>query len=158
MNSICFVEMKQGLDILCHKMHFQKIYDMVETFKNCIETREARATIERFGSDDRIWPALSYISFSSNAPPPKNPGFRAKVITKVFTQKDSHTEEQKKEFLEFMRLNAHKLRLLGNFAITYLLLHPEVLFKAKIEEIDWEAAAKEVITKFYEMAGIKRRR
>jgi hypothetical protein len=57
------------------------------------------------------------------------------------------------EFMRFMGPNVHKLRVLGNFAITYLLLHPEVLFKPNIEEINWEEAAKEVITKFYEMAG-----
>jgi hypothetical protein len=28
-----------------------------------------------------------------------------------------------------MGVNAHKRRLLGDFAINYLLLHPEILFK-----------------------------
>jgi hypothetical protein len=55
-----------------------------------------------------------------------------------------------------MGLNAHKLRVLGNFAITYLLLHPEVLFKPRIEEISWEEVAKEVISKFYEIGGMQR--
>ena len=43
--------------------------------------------------------------------------------------------------------------MLGNFAIGYLYQHPEVLFKEKIEEISWEEASKEIIAKFYELAG-----
>ncbi len=74
----------------------------------------------------------------------------------VFTPKDKHSTEQKKEFNQFIRLNAHKLRTLGNFAITYLLSNPKVLFKPKIEDISWEEAAKEVITKFYERGGLPR--
>jgi hypothetical protein len=74
--------------------------------------------------------------------------FRARLIIKNFTQKDSHIEEQKRVFHEFMGQNAHKLRTLGDFAINYLLLHPEVLFKPEREKIDWEEAAKEIIAKF----------
>jgi hypothetical protein len=32
----------------------------------------------------------------------------------------------------------------------------EVLFKPKIEDVNWEEAAKEIIVKFYELAGFAR--
>lgn len=130
-----------------------KSADMVEMFKNCIETREARGTVDRSNLEDQIWLALRYISFTSNAPPPKDPGFRAKIIGRVFTQKDRHSAEEKRQYFEFMKSNSHRFRLLGNFALQYILAHPEVLFKPDIENIDWEESAKQIITKFYEMAG-----
>ena len=81
---------------------------------------------------------------------------RARLIIKNFTPNDSHSEEQKKAFDQFIGLNAHKLRVLGDFAIGYLCAHPDVLFKLKIEEINWEESAKEIIAKAYELAGLPR--
>ena len=66
---------------------------------------------------DTIFPALRQVNFSSNAPPPRDVALRARLIIKNFTPNDSHSEEQKKAFHEFIRLNAHKLRILGDFAI-----------------------------------------
>jgi hypothetical protein len=80
--------------------------------------------VSKSGNEDTLWPSLPYISFSSNAPPPR---LRSKLLMMVFTPKDKHSAEEKKQFNQFIRLNAHKLRTLGNFAISYLLLHPEVL-------------------------------
>lgn len=50
-----------------------------------------------------------------------------------FTQKDSHKEEQKRIFHEFIRLNA-----------------------PRIEDVNWEEAAKEIITNYYKLAGLPR--
>jgi hypothetical protein len=105
---------------------------------------------------ETVFPALRQVNFSSNAPPPGDVAFRARLIIKNFTPNDSHIEEQKKAFHEYIRLNADKLRVLGNFAIGYLCVHSDILFKSKIEEINWEEAAKEIITKFYKLAGLPR--
>jgi hypothetical protein len=45
---------------------------------------------------------------------------------------------------------------LGSFAIGYLCQYPEILFKPNIEDVNWEEAAKEIITKFYGLAGLPR--
>ena len=131
----------------------QQAVKMLEMFKNAIETQEARSIMDKTSRDETVYPAYRHLNFSSNPPPPNDLAFRSRLLIKKFTQKDSHTPQQKMEFMRFMGPNVHKLRVLGNFAITYLLLHPEVLFKPNIEEINWEEAAKEVITNFYEMAG-----
>ncbi|HZD34803.1 MAG TPA: hypothetical protein VE130_06320 [Nitrososphaeraceae archaeon] len=128
---------------------------MVEMLKSAIETQEARSVMNNTITHGTIYPAFRQLNFSSNAPPPKDVALRARFIIKNFTQKDSHDKEQKKIFHETIGLNAHKLRVLGNFAISYLCQHPEILFKPKIED-DWEEAAKEIITKFYELAGLPR--
>src|SRR5918996_834635 len=129
---------------------------MIEMLKSAIETQEARSIMNHTLTHGTIYPAFRHVNFSSNAPPPRDVALRARLIIKNFTQNDSHTEEQKKAFHEFIGLNAHKLRVLGNFAIGYLCQHPEVLFKPKIEDINWEEASKEIITKFYELAGLAR--
>jgi hypothetical protein len=129
---------------------------MIEMLKSAIETQEARSVMNHTLTHGTIYPAFRHVNFSSNAPPPRDVALRARLIIKNFTQNDSHTEEQKKAFHEFIGLNAHKLRVLGNFAIGYLCQHPEVLFKPKIEDVNWEEAAKEIITKFYELAGLAR--
>ena len=103
-----------------------------------------------------IFPAFRQVNFSSNAPPPRDVAFRARLIIKNFTPNDSHSKEQKKAFDQFIRLNANKLQVLGSFAIGYLCAHPNILFKPKIEEISWEEAAKEIIAKFYKLAGLAR--
>ena len=129
---------------------------MIEMLKSAIETQEARSVMNNTLTHGTVYPAFRQVNFSSNAPPPRDVALRARFIIKNFTPNDSHTEEQKKTFHEFIGVNAHKLRILGNFAIGYLCQHPEVLLKSKIENVNWEEAAKEIITKFYEMAGLPR--
>jgi hypothetical protein len=129
---------------------------MIEMLKSAIETQESRSVMNNTLSHGTIYPAFRQVNFSSNAPPPRDVALRARFIIKNFTQKDSHDDEQKRAFHEFIGLNAHRLRVLGNFAIGYLCLHPEVLFKPKIEDVNWEEAAKEIIAKFYELAGLTR--
>ena len=129
---------------------------MIEMLKSAIETQEARSVMNNTLTHGTIYPAFRQVNFSSNAPPPRDVALRARFIIKNFTQKDSHNEKEKKIFHETIGLNAYKLRVLGNFAIGYLCQHPGVLFKPKIEEIDWEETAKDIIAKFYELAGLPR--
>jgi hypothetical protein len=129
---------------------------MIEMLKSAIETQESRSVMDNTSTYGKIYPSLRHVNFSSNAPPPRDVAFRARLIIKNFTQKDSHDEEQKKAFHKYIGLNTHKLRVLGSFAIGYLCQYPEVLFKPKIEDINWEEAAKEIITRFYELAGLSR--
>jgi hypothetical protein len=129
---------------------------MIEMLKSVIETQESRSVMDNTSTYGKIYPSLRHVNFSSNAPPPRDVALRARLIIKNFTQKDSHDEEQKKAFHKYIGLNTHKLRVLGNFAIGFLCQYPEVLFKPKIEDINWEEASKEIITKFYELAGLPR--
>jgi len=129
---------------------------IIEMLKSAIETQESRSIMNKTLTYNTIFPALRQANFSSNAPPPRDVAFRARLIIKNFTPTDSHSEAQKKSFHEFISCNAYKLRMLGNFAIGYLCQHPDVLFKPKIEEISWEEAGKEIIAKFYELAGLAR--
>jgi hypothetical protein len=129
---------------------------MIEMLKSAIETQESRSVMNNTLTHGTIYPAFRQANFSSNAPPPRDVALRARLIIKNFTQKDSHNAEQKKKFHEFIGLNANKLRVLGNFAIGYLCEHPNVLFKPKIEDVNWEEAAKEIISKFYELAELPR--
>lgn len=147
---VCINEMKalNGQD--------PKAIIMIEMLKSAIETQEARSVMNNTLTHGTIYPAFRQVNFSSNAPPPRDVALRARFIIKNFTQKDSHNEEQKRIFHEFIRLNAHKLRILGNFAIGYLCQHPEVLFKPRIEDVNWEEAAKEIITNYYKLAGLPR--
>ena len=115
---------------------------MIEMLKSAIETQEARSVMNNTLTHGTIYPAFRQVNFSSNAPPPRDVALRARFIIKNFTPNDSHTEEQKKAFHEFIGPNAHKLRVLGNFAIGYLCQHPEVLFKPKIEDVNWEKLQK----------------
>ena len=119
-----------------------KAITMIEMLKSAIETQESRSVMHNSGMYGTRYPAFHQVNFPSNAPPPKDMAFKARLIIKNFTQKDSHTEEEKRAFHEFMGLNAHKLRILGDFAISYLLQHPEVLFKPDKEKIDWEKQPK----------------
>jgi hypothetical protein len=131
-----------------------KSITLVEMLKSAIETQESRSIMNKTLTNETIFPALRQVNFSSNAPPPKDAAFRARLIIKNFTPNDSHSIEQKKAFDEFIGHNIHKLRVLGNFAIGYLYAHPDILFKPKIEEISWEEAAKDIIAKFYELAEL----
>jgi hypothetical protein len=117
---------------------------IIEMLKSAIETRESRSIMNKTLTHETIFPALRQVNFSSNAPPPRD------------APNDSHNGEQKRAFDKFIGLNSHKLRVLGNFSIGYLFMHSDVLFKPQIEEISWEEAAKEIITRFYELAGLAR--
>jgi Bifunctional DNA primase/polymerase, N-terminal len=129
---------------------------MIEMLKSAIETQEARSVMNNTLTHGTVYPAFRQVNFSSNAPPPRDVALRARFIIKNFTPNDSHTEEQKKAFHKFIGSNAHKLRMLGNFAIGYLCQYPEVLFKPKIEDVNWEESAKEIIAEFYKLAGLPR--
>lgn len=129
---------------------------MIEMLKLVIETQEARATMSVQSTPKAKFAAFRQLNFSSNAKPPIDPAFNTRIIKLNFTQKDRHTEEEKKEFHELMNKYAHRLLTLGDFVIGYIHEHPEILFKEDKANIDWEECAKDIIANFYESTGLVR--
>jgi hypothetical protein len=61
--------------------------DPALALKSAIETQESRSIMNKTLTNDTIFPALRHVNFSSNAPPPKDVAFRARLIIKNFYAK-----------------------------------------------------------------------
>ena len=122
--------------------------NIVEMLKNCIPTQEARAkSHNKSTSSYGKIPATRTLMFTGNFSPPRDDAFLSRITKIVFTRMDKHTRKEVEEFNKFMDGNAHKLRTLGNFAISYIMNNPTCLLK--------EVTAKEIISKFYELVDMK---
>jgi hypothetical protein len=131
----------------------EKHKKMLEMVKNSIETRIARSKhIHKTTYTDV--PALCACVLTSNSQPPNDPGYISKAIPIVFTKQDRPTLEDKNLFDDLISAKRHLLRVLGDFAINYIMKHPELLFKKKMEECNWKKTAEELIIKFYNAAGM----
>jgi hypothetical protein len=129
---------------------------MIEMLKAVIETKEARGTMNKQSTIKTKCPAFRQINFSSNPRPPNDGALSSRIVNQVFTDKDKHTEQEKKDFHKFMK-DKHHLRTLGDFVIGYLRDNPaEIVFKEDKAEIDWKKCAEGLITKFYELTLMAR--
>ncbi|HEY7080661.1 MAG TPA: hypothetical protein VH500_13230, partial [Nitrososphaeraceae archaeon] len=145
---ICINEMG-----LLDDIHYRNI---VEMLKNCITTLEARGKNQsKNPSSYGKIPATRTLMFTGNYSLPRDDAFLSRITRVVFTRMDKHTRKEVEEFNKFMDDHAYKLRILGIFAISYIMNNPICLFKEKKNECDPEITAKEIITKFYESVDMQ---
>lgn len=96
--------------------------------------------------------ALSACILTSNSAPPRDVGFKRRIIPIEFTQKDQYSADEMKELdTLFDQRIKHELKYLGNFATNYILENQQELIIKEYE--DWKITAEIVLTKFYELAG-----
>ena len=126
---------------------------MLEMVKNSIESGVARSKHVNKTIYTDI-PALCPCVLTSNPQPPKDPGFRSKIIPIVFTKYDTHSSEEKAAFDMLMAQRAAQLKVLGDFAANYIMKNQHILLKKRKEECDWKETAKVVIVEFYKTAGL----
>jgi hypothetical protein len=125
---------------------------MLEMVKNSIESRVARSKHVNKTIYTDI-PALCACVLTSNPQPPKDPGFRSKIIPIVFTKEDRHSPEEKAAFDLLMSQRAAQLEALGEFSADYIMKNQHVLLKKNKEECNWKETAKVIITEFYKTGG-----
>jgi hypothetical protein len=73
-----------------------KFINLIEILKAAIEIQESRSRMDNRSTHREIFPAFRLINFSSKPQPPRDPASNSRLIIFNFTQKDSHTEQQKK--------------------------------------------------------------
>ena len=87
---------------------------LVEMIKNTIENKTARGKfIGRHTYGDI--PALSACILTSNSAPPADPAFRARIIPIRFTSAYETSDNQKKEFNEWLKNKIDKFGIVGDF-------------------------------------------
>ena len=120
---------------------------LVEMFKTAITDRIARKKYV----NKTIWteiPSFSACILTGNSTPPKDTGFRRRIIPIVFTEKDQYSKDAIIEFEKlFDERIKHELRYLGDFTVNYIMEHQqELLIESKK---DWKEIAEIVLTEFY---------
>ncbi|MDQ3902254.1 MAG: hypothetical protein M3247_01175 [Thermoproteota archaeon] len=95
----------------------------------------------------RNLPSCAYVMFTHNTGLMSEDGLDRRVDGHEFTIEDWKTKEQAEKYKEFFKRNGHTFGFLGDFAISYYLEHPDVLFN------DWLTIAQTVLKAFYEYAA-----
>ena len=105
---------------------------MVEMIKTAITDPIARKKYV----NKTIWttiPSFSACILTGNSEPPKDIGFRRRIIPIVFTEKDQYSKE---EIIEFQKLFDERikkeLRYLGDFTANYIMEHQQELIIDRI--------------------------
>ncbi len=62
---------------------------------------------------------------------------------------DQHTEEEIKEFNEFLSANINSIKTLGDFTIDYILKHQDMILKD-----DWKTIGTTVLTEFFKFGDL----
>lgn len=126
-----------------------KYKDLLEMFKNSIETRIARGKYFQ-KTDYRDIPALSACVLTGNPRPATDSGFQSRVIPYPFTKEDEHSNEEKKQFKAFF-INevVPNIGLLGDFTANYVMNHPESLLRPNKEDCDAIKFATSILKEFY---------
>lgn len=125
----------------------EKYKDQVELCKHIAENTTSRAKYNqdrRYGDEQ----ALSNCIFTSNAPPPKDAGFRLRYRPMSFEKGLETTDEEKKQFNKWWDLNSKKLGTFGDFAARYIIQNPSLL-----KEVPWHELGARIISDFYKTAG-----
>ena len=98
---------------------------MVEMLKTAITDRIARKKYVNKTTWTTI-PSFSACILTGNSTPPKDTGFRRRIIPIVFTEKDQYSKD---EIIEFEKLFDERikkeLRYLGDFAVNYIMEHQQ---------------------------------
>jgi hypothetical protein len=118
--------------------------------KNAVENINARGRIENYRNYVSI-PALSPLILTSNYSPPENDtGFKRRLKSIHFDKNDSHQEEDAKKFERWFEENKDFLGILGDFVVSYLREHLDLLTDT---QTDWEQKAKAVLKALYQCAS-----
>ncbi|HET6715860.1 MAG TPA: hypothetical protein VFG90_01930, partial [Nitrososphaeraceae archaeon] len=123
---------------------------MVEMVKAAVEDTIARK--KYVNGDYTEIPSFSACILTGNSSPPKDTGFRRRIIPIEFTQKDQYSEDEMKEFEKLFDERVKKeLRYLGDFAAYYIMEHQqELLVEGKK---GWKEIAEIILTEFYKSVG-----
>ncbi|HJT83420.1 MAG TPA: bifunctional DNA primase/polymerase [Nitrososphaeraceae archaeon] len=98
-----------------------------------------------------IIPALSPCILTGNSTPPKDTGFRRRIIPIVFTEQDQYSST---EMLEFKKIFDDRIkkefRYLGDFAANYGMENQQIIIDSNT---DWKEKGQIILTEFYKAAG-----
>jgi bifunctional DNA primase/polymerase-like protein len=122
---------------------------LVEALKHSVQSQTARGRLATRSTAEYI-SALSPCILTGNPPPPEDPAFIRRFIRIYSSTVDQHTEEEIKEFNEFLSANINTLKILGDFTIDYLLKHQAVIVKD-----DWKTIGTTVLREFFKFGDIE---
>lgn len=116
--------------------------------KNQVERTNPR-DIQNTENKKRHLPSCAYIMLTHNSDLIDEDGFVRRSTGHEFIASDAKTIEEIKGYNDWYNEHAHTFGYLGDFAISYYLENPNVLFKP------WLDIAKEILRAFYKYAGIE---
>ncbi len=127
--------------------------NMVETVKTAIEKLTVRRGRDG-GRYDVLFPSLSSIILNGNPFISKKGEILKRLHIVNFSQEDRHesNDPRTNEFNDFMKSNRHKLRILGDWTINYILDNRHELLLSK--KYDTSQIGDIVLKKFYEFVDL----
>ena len=127
--------------------------NMVETVKVAIEKLTVRRGRDG-GRYDVLFPSLSSIILNGNPFISKKGEILKRLHIVKFSEEDRHqsNDPRTKEFADFIKSNRHKLKILGDWTVNYILDNRHELMLSK--KYDTYQISDIVLRKFYEFAGV----
>jgi hypothetical protein len=128
-----------------------KFYFLVEMIKYALLHKIVRSGKFNERNHTDIF-ALSNIIFTSNSAPPRDPAYRRRFIIIQYIDSDKITEEEKKEFHQWLieEDRIEKLGVLGDFAAKYITEHPDLVLDFK--DSLWHKPGEMILKEFYKSA------
>ena len=122
---------------------------LVEALKHSVQSQTARGRLATRSTAEYI-SALSPCILTGNSPPPDDPAFVRRFIRIYRSTADQHTEEEIKEFNEFLSANINTLKVLGDFTTDYILKHQDMIVKD-----DWKTIGTTILVEFFKSADVE---
>jgi hypothetical protein len=120
--------------------------EMVEMFKTAITDTIARKKFVNKTVYTDI-PSFSPCILTGNPIPPYDTGYRRRMISIIFTEKDQYSVDKKEEFKNlFTERIKNELQYLGNFTVNYIMEHQDLLLDGKK---DWKEIAEIILSEMY---------
>jgi hypothetical protein len=127
--------------------------NLIEMIKTAIEGPIARSKFLHKTIYTEI-PSFCACIFTSNSAPPSDMGFRRRIIAIPFTQKDAYTVEERIEFEKLLNQRVTELKVLGDFAATYIIKNQDLILDDTNKK-DWDEIAKLVLYEMYKIVERK---
>ena len=131
---------------------YGKYTHIIELIKHSVESITVRGKFMNNNNNNSYQdiPALSTMIFTSNHQPINDSGFNRRFLSIHFPEIEKKDEEQQISFKKLYEENKVFLKVLGDFTAWYIEQDPSKLLK-----IPWKELSKEILQKFYQLAGLE---
>ena len=124
--------------------------DLIEAIKHAVQGKIARTKLSVTSEPIDIH-AFSPCIFTSNHQLPPDPAFRRRFLNFHYPHDDKPAENEIRVFESFLKHGWNSLGTLGDFTITYLLQHQELVID---DTNEWPDITKMVLQEFFKAANL----
>jgi hypothetical protein len=136
------------VDFLVNAGKDDRVSHILSVIKNQVALTHPREVLTKDGDVD-VRPSFSPPILTHNSDALREEGSQKRFVPFLFTEHDIKSKEEQQEFEKFIAEHKDRLKIVGDFAISYVMKNPDVLRKS------WIDTGKEIWRALYALAEEK---